>query len=441
MDEKNINDNDNLLNKDDTANNSTPDSNTENSEEDNKADYIQNEEAEYSEDDKILFEVSTSSQHNEEIVNESKVSEEIVETKKEATTKKKKKKKKSRGAFGAIIAIVLVLAISSLIALTVIVLFREFTGIEGSDETRLIEIPEGANSTQIADLLKESNIIDYPQVFVIYCKLQNVGGKFYPGVHELSDNMSYGSLVKELETVVKKKEAIRVTFKEGITLSDAASLLEKNGICKAKDFIFSFNAEKCGFEYEDLVKDSNLRFYKMEGYFFPDTYDFYPNSNAKDVVKIIRKNFDDKVYKTYSAQIKAAGYDFDYVINLASIVQSESGSFADMKKVASVFVNRLKNSGAYPKLESDPTTKYVNNVIKPNIQMNNEEMFKAYDTYKGNGLPPGAISNPGIDAINAVLNPEKTDYYYFCSNINTKECFFAKTLAEHNKNLVKAKLK
>lgn len=122
------------------------------------------------------------------------------------------------------------------------------------------------------------------------------------------------------------------------------------------------------------------------------------------------------------------------------MVQAESSNISDMKKVASVFLNRLNNSEEYPRLESDPTRKYVEDVIKPNIDIPNQEMFNAYDTYKGEGLPPGPICNPGLDAISAVLYPEDTDYYFFCADLETGEVFYAKTLEEHQENLVKAHL-
>ena len=131
----------------------------------------------------------------------------------------------------------------------------------------------------------------------------------------------------------------------------------------------------------------------------------------------------------------------DQTMTFASIVQAEAPNKEQMRKVASVFWNRMNNSEMFPKLESDPTTKYVREIIKPNIELANESMYIAYDTYQGIGLPPGPICNPGVDAIEAVLYPEETDYYYFCSNLETKEFFYAKTLKEHEKNLVVAGLK
>ena len=132
--------------------------------------------------------------------------------------------------------------------------------------------------------------------------------------------------------------------------------------------------------------------------------------------------------------MKKMNMTLDEVVTLASIVQAESPDVETMKKVASVFENRLANPEEYPKLQSDPTTYYVDEVIKPNIDIPSEAIFEAYDTYQCNGLPPGAIGNPGTDAIEAVLYPADTDYYFFYANIDTGETFFAETDEGHEAN-------
>jgi UPF0755 protein len=102
-----------------------------------------------------------------------------------------------------------------------------------------------------------------------------------------------------------------------------------------------------------------------------------------------------------------------------------------MSRISSVFWNRLNDPAAFPKLQSDPTINYVENVIKPHIASYDEDMFTGYNTYECDGLPAGAICNPGYDAIEAALYPASTEYYYFYSNLNTGETYFSRTLAEH----------
>ena len=173
----------------------------------------------------------------------------------------------------------------------------------------------------------------------------------------------------------------------------------------------------------------------MEGYLFPDTYTFLVDMDPQLVVQKIYANFNQKMTEEYYARMDELNMTLDEIIILASIVQAEAPTSTSMAKVASVFYNRLNNRDIFPKLQSDPTKKYVKEVIKPNISITNQDMYDAYDTYEGAGLPPGAICNPGLDAIEAVLYPATTDYFYFCANVNTKEIFYAVTLEEHNANL------
>ena len=119
---------------------------------------------------------------------------------------------------------------------------------------------------------------------------------------------------------------------------------------------------------------------------------------------------------------------------MASIVQKEAATTGTMTLVASVFWNRLRNKDVFPLLQSDPTSNYANDVVRPNMEVVDETIVNSYDTYKSPGLPPGAICNPGIDAIDAVLEDYKSNYFYFIANINTKQTYFAETLEEHYAN-------
>ena len=235
-------------------------------------------------------------------------------------------------------------------------------------------------------------------------------------------------------------KTVSITFTEGENLLDIAKKLEDNEVCTADDFLFEFNKNQ-GFDFENDVDDNGDMFYRMEGYFYPDTYEFYVNDSAGNVTKKLREQFEKK-YKTVKAKIKKSGMSLNEVMTLASIVQLEAASEDEMPKVASVFLNRLDDPDTYPMLQSDTTTNYIKNVIKTEADntASIEHYTECYDTYKCKGLPAGPICNPGMAAINAVLEPKKTDYYYFCNNLKTGETFYAKTLDEHEENLVKAGL-
>ncbi len=158
------------------------------------------------------------------------------------------------------------------------------------------------------------------------------------------------------------------------------------------------------------------------------------------VVQKIYANFDKKFTNADYKAMEAMNMTLDEVITLASIVQAEAPTISSMRMVSSVFHNRMNNSMTFPKLESDPTRVYAEDVIAPNLSIKNEIMCNAYNTYIQNGLPPGAINNPGKDAITAVLRPDDTQYYFFCANVQTGEIFYAQDNAGHEENLAAIKL-
>ncbi len=349
-------------------------------------------------------------------------------------------KKKRRKASGRLPFVLIVTTIIFTVAISLSILIisvgRDMLAIGKSDDIKIITIPEGVNTEDVAQILCDEGIIKMPKAFAFISKLGDSDTKYIPGEHELSPSYAYETIISELTTDKSlEKETVNVTFIEGCDLISAAKQLEEADVCDAERFIYYFNAGDYGFEFENhLPASTSSKFNRMEGYLFPDTYTFYVDTDPEVVCQKIYRNFDERFKSEYYAQMKKLNMTLDEVVTLASIVQAESPDVATMKKVASVFENRLANLEEYPKLQSDPTTYYVDEVIKPNIEIPSQAIFEAYDTYKSNGLPPGAIGNPGADAIEAVLYPADTKYYFFYANIDTMETFFAETDEEHEEN-------
>ena len=362
-------------------------------------------------------------------------------------SKKRKKKKisqkerrqRSARVYGVLIMLTVVFVISISLAVGIIEVGKDMLGINGSQRLVLFNIPEGATTAEIAQDLYEDGIIRIPKAFVYFSKLSKDDGNFVAGNHEISASMAYETLIAELSKSMADTDSqavVDVMFPEGITLYDAAMKLQENNVCEASKFLYYFNAGNLGYEFEEHLPTANstLKFYRMEGYCFPDTYTFYEESEPDDVCRKIYMNFNLKIKDEYYDRMAELGISLDEVITLASIIQKEAAHDGDMPMISSVFWNRL-NSPEYPKLQSDVTTLYVENVIKPNIELDNPAIYDAYDTYVCNGLPAGALCNPGIAAIEAVLYPAESDYYYFYANVDTGETFFARTLDEHNANI------
>ncbi len=354
-----------------------------------------------------------------------------------APRKKKKKKKKKRSRLpGVLILTTFIFAVSIVLAMVIIVFGRDMLGIEKSDTTKLIVIEEGATTEEIAQQLKDEGIIKSPKFFVLFSRLRKSDSLFIPGEHFIRANMAYETIIQNLTTDDEKnKNMVEVTFPEGITIFDAAQILEENNVCSSEDFMFYFNAAGYGFEFEDMLPiDPQLKFKPMEGYVFPDTYYFYEEMGPEKVCQKIYLNFNNKMTEDRLKRMEELDLSLDELITFASIVQKEAATSNMMTMVASVFWNRLNNPDVFPKLESDPTSNYSNFVIKPNQDVYNKAMIEAYDTYLSAGLPPGAICNPGIEAIDAVLKCQPSDYFYFIANIYTEETFFSETYEEHLKN-------
>lgn len=385
-----------------------------------------------------------------EEVSEEPEEEESVEEKPEPPKpknkggKKKKKKRKKKGKvnnslFGGVILVVVILTVSLVLAVGGISIGMEYYGIGKTDEDIRFNIPAGSTNSEIADILVNEGVIKNKKLFMLALKIEKPAA-IYPGDITLQPSSGYSEIIENLSQMRESYKTVSITFTEGESLLEIANKLEKNEVCSAEDFLFEFNKNQ-GYDFENDIDDNGDMFYRMEGYFYPDTYEFYVEDSASNVTKKLREQFEKK-YETVKSKIKNSGMSLNEVMTLASIVQLEAASESEMPKVASVFLNRLDDPDTYPMLQSDTTTNYINDVIK--VEADNtasiEHYTECYDTYKCKGLPAGPICNPGMAAINAVLDPKKTDYYYFCNNLKTGETFYAKTLDEHEENLVKAGL-
>lgn len=221
-----------------------------------------------------------------------------------------------------------------------------------------------------------------------------------------------------------KAKTVALTFPEGYTLSQIGDRLEKSSVCKKADFVTA--AQNYDFSYYPLVKaiPSNAhRAYKLEGYLYPDTYEFYVGMKPQDAVGRFLRVAEQKIGTKYNY----SGMTTDQVVTLASIIEREADDAQDMKLVSSVFHNRLK---AKQKLEADATISYCTMYL---LNVFGDKYKYYYNTYRCAALPAGPICNPGASALNAAANPAKTDYYYFITS--NGKYFYQKTLDEHNAKL------
>lgn len=227
-----------------------------------------------------------------------------------------------------------------------------------------------------------------------------------------------------------------VTFPEGFTLRQIAEKLEENGVCQAAEFIRLTNDEafvsSLGYAFTEGLFEKERAFY-LEGYIFPDTYEFYLNDRAENIIIKILDNTEKKFNQEYMQKAAETGYTFDEIITLASIIQEEAFTNESMKLISSVLYNRIV-SPSYGKLQCDVTINYVNDNIldSPYLTGDTEKFRELYNTYKCEGIPQGPICCPGIEAVDAALNPDDTDYYFFVTDKDWNY-YFSETYEEHRR--------
>lgn len=229
---------------------------------------------------------------------------------------------------------------------------------------------------------------------------------------------------------------VTVTTFEHYTVPRIAAALDAAGVCSEADFLAAVNREQ-PFAYNDAVPSDVC--YRYEGYLYPDTYEFYRGESADRVVALMLKNFERKVTVELKDELWAAGWTLHDAMSMASIIQAEASKKSEMEAVSAIFQNRLDNPEEYPKLQSNPTSSYAKKVVLP--ATGNEALADLYDSYKSPGLIAGPINNPGLQAINALLNPsaDAAGSYFFCTD-KAGNFYFASTYQQHLDNCRKAGL-
>lgn len=355
----------------------------------------------------------------------------------------------------------MIFLISGLLARYALIGLNDMLGLHKDVHSVQVEIPEGASLKQVAKIFKSNGLITEKQLFKIYAVATKNSKNFLAGSYELYTNMDYQALLNHIKNKSNIKDTEVLTFTEGMNILDYAELLSKNHVCSKQEFLEICNSSEFDGDYNFLASANQNKniVYRTEGYLFPDTYKFYRGEKPSSVVNKMLNNYSKKISQkgaiekyrssTINEMILSSGMSMNQIICIASLIQAEAANKADMYKVSSVIHNRLNtiqnggknkfNEFAMNYLQIDSTIYYPYKT-KSSVPKNLASTFKsAYDTYKAPALPPGPICNPGVDAIDAALNPAKTDYFYYCHSASG-EAFYAKNSDEHLANLKKAGL-
>lgn len=233
------------------------------------------------------------------------------------------------------------------------------------------------------------------------------------------------------------RQTVKITINEGDTLTQIFKKLDENGVA---DFdALMETSQTYDYSYYPLVAaipSNENRCFRLEGYLFPDTYEFYLNQKPQDAIGKFLRNGKARITDSMKSQASALGYSMDEILTVASIIEKEGANSNEVAKIAAVIYNRLE---AGMKLQMDSSIYYIERHVKPYLSGDINRYNSHYNTYKCSALPAGPISNPGMRTINAALNPADVDYLYFCHDENANY-YYADTYEEHQDNLKKAGL-
>ena len=360
--------------------------------------------------------------------------------------------RKKGGAWKILLVLVVLLALAAGAAL----LFArsEINGRTTDAEPVTVSIQQGSGVSAIAQKLKDAGVIRSAYLFRWYVGQKGTAAKLQYGDFALTPGTGYDDLITALSTYAKA-ETVRVTIPEGTTAIAIAQKMEAAGLCSAEDFLKEANegdfSEYTFWQYVPDDADAPDRFIKCEGYLFPETYEFLKDDTVHNYVATFYAQFDAQITDEMYAELKKQDMTLPELITLASFVQEEAGNSQD-SNVAQVFRNRLAEGSPYPRLQSN-TSSYIQSDADNNYLWNwvapyyggwdniPENIVAAYDTYSCKGLPAGPISNPGLAAIQAALDPQPDedakDAYFFVTDLKGNY-YYARTLSEHNANCQKA---
>lgn len=318
------------------------------------------------------------------------------------------------------------------------------SAVSNNTDPKVITIDDGDNYFTIASKLKEKNLIRSETFYKVYLKFSKPT-TLITGNYELNEAMSVPEIVKVLSDEDSQKDGtIKITFREGLNISQMAKIVEEKTDITAEEFLDKL-ADKTYLQtlqndYWFITGDiyNNEIYYPLEGYLYPDTYHFEPKELNID--SIVRKILDNTATKLepYKSELQNGKYTVHQILTLASIVELEAVSDSDRAMVAGVFYNRLNNNWS---LGSDVTTYYAaKKSMTESLTKNELNACNGYNTRCTSmiGLPVGPIDNPSVSSINAALNPTDNDYYYFVADTN-KQVYFTKNAKEHDQIIAKLK--
>lgn len=321
---------------------------------------------------------------------------------------------------------VTILVISAILAGVGWLMCNDLLALNKKDHLAEIVVTDGEKLGSVSKSLKKEGLINYRGLFLLYSSLSDT--EVVAGTYELNTSMDYHALLTAMSARSGARKTVNVTIPEGYSMQQIFELLEEKNVNTVEALTEAAANED--YDYDFLANKEKGDASRLEGYLFPDTYQFYSGGDAKTVINKMLRNFDNKMTNELRQTISDSGYTMDEIITIASLIEKETDG-SDGTKISSVIRNRLKNSGETAGyLQIDAALLYALGEHKEVLTDADKEINSPYNLYKNKGLPPTPICNPSMASIRSALYPDNTSYYFYALGEDGVHHFF-KTYREH----------
>ena len=345
------------------------------------------------------------------------------ETQRSSNTRHRKKRS---GLSGAAIYAIFVIGVSALLACIGWVAANDVLALNKPEKTATITITNDDSFGDVAEKLKDEGLIEYKFLFNLFATFTRSKDDVMAGTFTLNTDMDYRALLSGMSANSATRATVTVTIPEGYTVDQIFTLLEEKGVASVEDLQDMAANHDYAFSF---LQDLELGdYHRLEGYLYPDTYEFTTPQNPLYVINKMLVRFDEQFTDAMRQEVADSGRTIHEIITIASMIEKETDG-NDRADIASVIYNRLNNpsGGTQGYLQIDATLAYINGGKVPTEA--DKSIDSPYNTYLYKGLPAGPISNPGLESIKAAMNPNSTSYYYYALGDDGVHHFF-KTLRE-----------
>lgn len=336
---------------------------------------------------------------------------------------RRKRKKPSAGRTASLVLLYVagVIGASVLLACVGWILAGDVLALNKEPKTVTITISNEDSFGDVVNRLEDEGLIEYKWLFKLFAAITGGGHDVTMGTYTLNTDMDYRALLSGMSATSATKAEVTITITEGMNLSQIFDLMEDRGVASKEDLMEQAANYDYAFDFlQDIpLGDAN----RLEGFLYPDTYQFYTPHNTVYAINKLLVRFDEVYDETMREQVANSGYSLREILTIASLIERETDG-EDQDQIASVIYNRLNNpdAGTQGYLQIDATLVYINGGKQPTEA--DKSIDSPYNTYKYKGLPPAPIANPGKEAIQAALNPASTDYFYYALGDDGKHHYF-----------------